>query len=74
MTGLVPIMWSTDSGSEIMQRIAELMIGGMISSTLLTPIVIPAICGMIKGFRSSTLVTRDPERDSLFPLWNFPDL
>ncbi len=52
MAGLLPIMWSTGTGSEIMQRIAVPMIGGMISSTLLTLIVIPAIYGLIKGFRS----------------------
>lgn len=52
MAGLLPIMWSTGAGSEIMQRIAVPMIGGMISSTLLTLIVIPAIYGLIKGFRS----------------------
>ena len=51
MAGLLPIMWSTGAGSEIMQRIAVPMIGGMISSTLLTLIVIPAIYGLIKGFR-----------------------
>ena len=52
MAGLLPIMWSTGTGSEIMQRIAVPMIGGMISSTLLTLIVIPAIYGLVKGFRS----------------------
>ncbi|MFZ5679158.1 MAG: efflux RND transporter permease subunit [Pseudomonadota bacterium] len=51
MAGLLPIMWSTGTGSEIMQRIAVPMIGGMMSSTLLTLIVIPAIYGLIKGFR-----------------------
>jgi copper/silver efflux system protein len=49
MAGLLPIMWSTGTGSEIMQRIAVPMIGGMISSTLLTLIVIPAIYGLVKG-------------------------
>ncbi|MCJ9733059.1 efflux RND transporter permease subunit, partial [Bradyrhizobium sp. PRIMUS42] len=49
MAGLLPIMWSTGTGSEIMQRIALPMIGGMISSTLLTLIVIPAIFGLVKG-------------------------
>jgi Cu(I)/Ag(I) efflux system membrane protein CusA/SilA len=44
-------MWSTGTGSEVMQRIAVPMIGGMISSTLLTLIVIPAIFGLAKGFR-----------------------
>ncbi len=51
MAGLLPIMWSTGTGSEIMQRIAVPMIGGMISSTLLTLIVIPAIYGIVRGFR-----------------------
>jgi len=50
MAGLLPIMWSTGTGAEIMQRIAVPMIGGMISSTLLTLIVIPAIFGLVKGF------------------------
>jgi Cu(I)/Ag(I) efflux system membrane protein CusA/SilA len=49
MAGLVPILWSTGTGSEIMQRIAVPMIGGMISSTLLTLIVIPAIFALVKG-------------------------
>jgi copper/silver efflux system protein len=49
MAGLLPIMWSTGAGSEIMQRIAVPMIGGMISSTLLTLIVIPAIYALVKG-------------------------
>jgi copper/silver efflux system protein len=51
MAGLVPILWSTGAGSEVMQRIAVPMIGGMISSTVLTLVVIPAIYGLIKGWR-----------------------
>jgi Cu(I)/Ag(I) efflux system membrane protein CusA/SilA len=51
MAGLLPIMWSTGTGSEVMQRIAVPMIGGMISSTALTLIVIPAIYGLIEGWR-----------------------
>jgi Cu(I)/Ag(I) efflux system membrane protein CusA/SilA len=51
MAGLLPIMWNTGTGSEIMQRIAVPMIGGMISSTLLTLIVIPAIYGLVKERR-----------------------
>jgi copper/silver efflux system protein len=50
MAGLVPILWSTGTGSELMQRIAVPMIGGMISSTVLTLIVIPAIYGLVKGW------------------------
>jgi Cu(I)/Ag(I) efflux system membrane protein CusA/SilA len=51
MAGLLPILWSTGTGSEVMQRIAVPMIGGMGSSTLLTLIVIPAIYGLVKGWR-----------------------
>ena len=50
MAGLLPIMWSTGTGSEVMQRIAVPMIGGMISSTVLTLIVIPAVYAGIKGW------------------------
>jgi Cu(I)/Ag(I) efflux system membrane protein CusA/SilA len=50
MAGLLPIMWSTGTGSEVMQRIAVPMIGGMISSTVLTLIVIPAVYAWIKGW------------------------
>lgn len=48
MAGLLPILWSTGAGSEVMQRIAVPMIGGMVSSTLLTLIVIPAKYGIAK--------------------------
>jgi Cu(I)/Ag(I) efflux system membrane protein CusA/SilA len=48
MAGLLPIMWSHGTGAEVMQRIAVPMIGGMVSSTLLTLIVIPAIYALVK--------------------------
>ena len=47
--GLLPILWSTGTGSEVMQRIAVPMIGGMVSSTILTLVVIPAIYALVKG-------------------------
>jgi Cu(I)/Ag(I) efflux system membrane protein CusA/SilA len=50
MAALLPIMWSTGTGSEVMQRIAVPMIGGMVSSTVLTLVVIPALYGFIKGW------------------------
>ncbi len=46
--GLLPIMWSAGTGSEVMRRIAAPMVGGMISSTILTLIVIPAIYALVK--------------------------
>ncbi len=48
MAGLLPILWSTGAGSEVMQRIAVPMIGGMVSSTLLTLVVIPAVYALVK--------------------------
>ncbi|MFM9863040.1 MAG: efflux RND transporter permease subunit [Micropepsaceae bacterium] len=53
--GLLPIMWSTGAGSEIMQRIAVPMIGGMVSSTVLTLVVIPAIYSLVKGWNYRTV-------------------
>ena len=50
MAGLLPILWSHGTGSEVMQRIAVPMVGGMISSALLTLIVIPAIYAVVKGY------------------------
>jgi len=48
IAALGPIMWSVGTGSEVMRRIAAPMVGGMISSTLLTLIVIPAIYMLVK--------------------------
>jgi Cu(I)/Ag(I) efflux system membrane protein CusA/SilA len=48
MAGLLPIMWGSGTGSEVMRRIAAPMVGGMVSSTLLTLIVIPAIYALVK--------------------------
>jgi Cu(I)/Ag(I) efflux system membrane protein CusA/SilA len=68
MAGLIPIMWSTGTGSEVMQRIAVPMIGGMISSTILTLIVIPAVYALIKGFglprEPNAAVTLEPNQDT----------
>ena len=50
MAGLLPIMWGSGTGSEVMRRIAAPMVGGMISSTILTLVVIPAIYALVKEF------------------------
>jgi Cu(I)/Ag(I) efflux system membrane protein CusA/SilA len=50
MAGLLPIMWGSGTGSEVMRRIAAPMVGGMVSSTILTLIVIPAIYALVKAF------------------------
>ena len=41
--GLLPIMWSHGTGADVMKRIAAPMIGGMLTTTLLTLFVIPAV-------------------------------
>jgi Cu(I)/Ag(I) efflux system membrane protein CusA/SilA len=43
MGGLLPIMWTTGTGADMMKRIAAPMIGGMVSSTVLTLLVIPVL-------------------------------
>jgi Cu(I)/Ag(I) efflux system membrane protein CusA/SilA len=48
--GLVPIMWSTGAGSDVMRRIAAPMIGGIFTSFLLELLVYPAIYEIWKGF------------------------
>ena len=48
MAGLLPILWRTGTGSEVMSRTAAPMVGGMVSSTILTLVVIPAIYALVK--------------------------
>ncbi len=48
MIGLLPILWGTGTGASVMKRIAAPMVGGMVSSTLLTLLVVPAIWSLIK--------------------------
>ncbi len=53
--GLVPIMWSTGAGSDVMRRIAAPMIGGIFTSFLLELLVYPAIYEIWKGFEVKRL-------------------
>jgi Cu(I)/Ag(I) efflux system membrane protein CusA/SilA len=46
--GLLPILWGTGAGASVMKRIAAPMVGGMVSSTLLTLLVIPAVYSLWK--------------------------
>ena len=48
MVGLLPLLWGTGAGGTVMRRIAAPMIGGMISSTVLTLLVIPAVYSLWK--------------------------
>ena len=64
MAGLLPIMWGSGTGSEVMRRIAAPMVGGMISSTVLTLAVIPAIYALVKqwglGQQRVIVATKQP--------------
>jgi Cu(I)/Ag(I) efflux system membrane protein CusA/SilA len=51
MAGLLPIMWTSGTGSEVMRRIAAPMVGGMVSSVFLTLIVIPALYALVKEWQ-----------------------
>ena len=48
MAGLIPILWSQERGANVMKRIAAPMVGGMLTSTVLTLVVIPAIHALWK--------------------------
>src|SRR5439155_20850734 len=52
---LLPILWSSGTGSEVMRRIAVPMVGGMVSSTVLTLLVIPAIYALVKRWQISRM-------------------
>ena len=65
MAGLLPIMWGTGTGSEVMRRIAAPMVGGMISSTILTLLVIPALYYIWKGWKLPP--DHDESEDRLLP-------
>ncbi len=47
IAGLLPIMWGTGTGSEVMQRIAAPMVGGMVTVTILCLLVLPVIYGLV---------------------------
>ena len=49
MAGLLPILWGGGAGASVMKRIAAPMVGGMLSSTVLTLVVIPAVYSVWRG-------------------------
>jgi Cu(I)/Ag(I) efflux system membrane protein CusA/SilA len=49
--GLAPILWSSGTGADVMKRIAAPMVGGMVSSTLLTLVVLPAVYLLWRGWQ-----------------------
>ncbi|MEE8201689.1 MAG: efflux RND transporter permease subunit [Candidatus Acidoferrales bacterium] len=62
MAGLLPIMWSHGTGADVMKRIAAPMVGGMVTSTILTLIVIPVIYEMWRGWQlRRAAVSKQPD-------------
>lgn len=61
LIGLLPIMFGTGTGSEVMRRIATPMVGGLVSSTLLTLVVIPAAYALVQRRRQRTNFVSDPQ-------------
>jgi Cu(I)/Ag(I) efflux system membrane protein CusA/SilA len=49
LIGLLPIMFGTETGTRVMKRIAAPMVGGLISSTILTLVVLPAVYFILKS-------------------------
>jgi Cu(I)/Ag(I) efflux system membrane protein CusA/SilA len=62
IAGLAPIMWSSGTGSEVMKRIATPMVGGMVSATVLTLIVVPAVYGLWRGIGLQSGTTDEPNQ------------
>ena len=61
MAGLIPILWSQGTGADVMKRIAAPMVGGMISSTVLTLVVIPAIYSLWKQWELKRAAARQAQ-------------
>jgi copper/silver efflux system protein len=62
IAGLLPILWGSGTGASVMKRIATPMIGGMLSSTILTLLVIPAIYSLWQEYR---LAREEPPIDEM---------
>ncbi len=60
LAGLFPIMWGTGTGSEVMQRIAAPMVGGMITAPLLSMFVIPAVYLLLRRQKAQTANRETP--------------
>jgi Cu(I)/Ag(I) efflux system membrane protein CusA/SilA len=55
IAGLLPVMWGSGAGSEVMQRIAAPMVGGMVTAPLLTLLILPAAFYLLARRRVQTV-------------------
>jgi len=70
IAGLLPIMWSDGTGSEVMRRIAAPMVGGMMTALVLSMFVVPAACLIVRRGsmrRREANALRDPVADAQAP-------
>ncbi len=65
--GLVPFLFATGPGSEVQRPLAIVVIGGLISSTLLTLVVVPALYGVFEGKRAPRQGSHDLHEEELAP-------
>jgi Cu(I)/Ag(I) efflux system membrane protein CusA/SilA len=63
IAGLLPILWSAGTGASVMKRIAAPMVGGMVSSAMLTLIVIPAVYALWREWELSRRLESGPLRE-----------
>ncbi len=63
--GLTPVMFGTGAGAEIMQRIAAPMVGGLVTSTVHTLVMIPALYAVVQGRRLRRELRDAPSGDGL---------
>jgi Cu(I)/Ag(I) efflux system membrane protein CusA/SilA len=61
IAGLLPIMWSSETGARVMKRIAAPMVGGMVSATILALILIPIVYEIWRGWQIRRLEHREEE-------------
>ncbi|HSH69185.1 MAG TPA: efflux RND transporter permease subunit [Deferrisomatales bacterium] len=64
LIGLLPVMYGTETGSEVMKRIAGPMVGGLISSTVLTLVIIPAVYDIWKRWELRETLVAGPRTDA----------
>ena len=63
LIGLLPVMWGHETGSQVMKRIAAPMVGGLVSSTILTLVIIPAVYDIWKRWQYRAVLVHGPRTD-----------
>ena len=62
LIGLLPVMFGTSTGSEVMKRIAAPMVGGLVSSAILTLVILPAVYYLYKRRTVAPDLTKNEEK------------